>query len=304
MTSVHITEIRWRTTLPCRIVPLPNEWLPGFLLRCDQVNHWSAGTITRMLTRLMGNRGWAGTVNYITAQTIDFQRFADMLAINEACLQELTYVPQLQRIFGNPLPATTLLGNNWFLRVCPLCLCEKQTLFRYTCLPYITSCPIHHIRYQRSCSCGARLKISCIGHSPFCCSKCGLPWGHLPMISSDENISRFEERIVRICQWFLFEGNIRLVTDTIDFLQAFTFTPEHVGDLIYLPWKRFLSHSRRRHVGIGPLSYFLAQIPMEVEEMKQIILQQHWKHDPIVPHMRIWHGKGKDYWLGPPPSCS
>ncbi len=39
----------WFSTLPQRVSPLADEWLPGLLLRCDEANEWSSGTTFRYL---------------------------------------------------------------------------------------------------------------------------------------------------------------------------------------------------------------------------------------------------------------
>src|SRR5712691_6440764 len=41
----------WQQTLPRRVTPFPDEWLPGLLLRCDEVNHWeSRATLAYLLS--------------------------------------------------------------------------------------------------------------------------------------------------------------------------------------------------------------------------------------------------------------
>src|SRR5437763_13104021 len=43
-TILHLSDPAWWGTLPHRVVPYEDEWLPGLLLRCDESNHWESGT--------------------------------------------------------------------------------------------------------------------------------------------------------------------------------------------------------------------------------------------------------------------
>ena len=36
MHDIHISDPAWRTTFPYLVAPLPNEWIAGVLLRCDE----------------------------------------------------------------------------------------------------------------------------------------------------------------------------------------------------------------------------------------------------------------------------
>ena len=49
MHTYSFSDPAWQTTFPFLVAPLANEWLVGFLLRCDEANHWGSGTT---LTRL------------------------------------------------------------------------------------------------------------------------------------------------------------------------------------------------------------------------------------------------------------
>lgn len=41
---VRLTQPAWHLTFPHRVVPMPDEWLPGVMLRCDEANHWGSET--------------------------------------------------------------------------------------------------------------------------------------------------------------------------------------------------------------------------------------------------------------------
>ena len=62
--AVRQTDPEWRTTFPERLIPLDDEWLPGFTLRCDKANHWRAGSSIAITTDfLQGGRRLPALVN-------------------------------------------------------------------------------------------------------------------------------------------------------------------------------------------------------------------------------------------------
>ncbi len=40
----RLSDTIWWYTFPCRVTPMPDEWLVELLLRCDNSNHWECGT--------------------------------------------------------------------------------------------------------------------------------------------------------------------------------------------------------------------------------------------------------------------
>jgi hypothetical protein len=51
MQTIYISDPEWQETFPHRVAPLPDEWLPGLLLRCDEVNDWDSGKTLMHLRR-------------------------------------------------------------------------------------------------------------------------------------------------------------------------------------------------------------------------------------------------------------
>ena len=51
MQTLSLGDPHWFTTFPRRVAPLPDEWLAGLLLRCDETNHWESGETFRYLLR-------------------------------------------------------------------------------------------------------------------------------------------------------------------------------------------------------------------------------------------------------------
>jgi len=49
MQMVSLDDPAWLTSFPHRVEPGDDEWFPGLLLRCDEVNHWGSGTTLRYL---------------------------------------------------------------------------------------------------------------------------------------------------------------------------------------------------------------------------------------------------------------
>ena len=51
MRDSDVNAPAWQNTFPHRVMPLPDERIPGLLLRCDKVNHWgSRTTLTHLLS--------------------------------------------------------------------------------------------------------------------------------------------------------------------------------------------------------------------------------------------------------------
>jgi hypothetical protein len=51
MQDIHVDAPVWQNTFPRRATPLPDEWLSGLFLRCDEMNHWPGGTTSAYLLR-------------------------------------------------------------------------------------------------------------------------------------------------------------------------------------------------------------------------------------------------------------
>jgi hypothetical protein len=64
MQPVYITDPAWRTTFQHLVAPLPNEWLLGLLLRCDEVNDWNSGTT---FTLFRHSINWSGAIEHMIA---------------------------------------------------------------------------------------------------------------------------------------------------------------------------------------------------------------------------------------------
>lgn len=51
MQTVQIADPTRETTFPHRVLPRPEEWLAGVVLRCDEANGWDSGTTITYLLR-------------------------------------------------------------------------------------------------------------------------------------------------------------------------------------------------------------------------------------------------------------
>jgi len=100
MQRVHISDDAWMMTFPHRVAPLPDEWLPGLLLRCDEVNQWDSGTTLAHLRRMHARKSyWLRANNFITLPVEILNDLAEWLGGSLKALLATTYQVELARIF-------------------------------------------------------------------------------------------------------------------------------------------------------------------------------------------------------------
>src|ERR1700730_8706215 len=100
MQPVYITDPAWQTTFPRLVAPLPEEWLPGLLLRCDEVNRWGSGTTFFDLLRSIRPRPRklrTHTPNLTVLSSFDPDSLAQLLALSRDILLATTYEVELAR---------------------------------------------------------------------------------------------------------------------------------------------------------------------------------------------------------------
>src|SRR5713101_6162909 len=105
----------WLTTFPHRVTPLPDEWLAGLLLRCDEVNHWESRTT---LTHLLASgpekfhRCWRTENPYlvlIQPCSLNLEYLAKRLSVPTTTLLATTYHKELLSLYDQEKPHPRLL---------------------------------------------------------------------------------------------------------------------------------------------------------------------------------------------------
>src|SRR5579859_5301987 len=181
MQPVYIIEPDWRTTFRHVVAPLPDEWLPGLLLRCDEVNCWEAGATARYLFRMP--RGHPSTdYLYISTPPVDMlERLSRVLAIPFNSAVATTYLVELACLTGvSPMVFEGRASGLKLFFICPECVAQERLLRRTLALSHIRVCSQHHLMLQHACQCGKFLSFFNRKGQPFTCHSCNLDWGKLP----------------------------------------------------------------------------------------------------------------------------
>lgn len=222
----------WQSTFPHRVAPLPDEWLPGLLLRCDQANHWESGTTFRALLRSTHHPGFGPGSSLIVIPSSILEYLAPLLMVSAECLLATTYALELARLYSTSTPHSEHLlgprrGTNVRLflekgvgrqaiitmfgfHICPLCIMQARLLRRTIMLPHLKYCPTHHIAFHTHCTCGWPLILFARGKQPFLCFACGLDWAQLPHIQLPLEQVRLEHDLWALYELFLLKGTAEL----------------------------------------------------------------------------------------------
>src|SRR5712692_4669670 len=110
MQTIYIDDPAWQTTFQHLVAPQHDEWLPGLLLRCDEVNHWESRATLAHLLRLgpeKFHRCWrTGTPNLIVIphSSLNLDYLDQLLAIPASALLATTYHAELARIYDTAKP--------------------------------------------------------------------------------------------------------------------------------------------------------------------------------------------------------
>ncbi len=207
MQPVYITDPAWRTTFPRLVAPLPDEWLAGLLLRCDDVNHWGSGTTLLHLKYTTDAYPERYNPNLIVPATFKFDRLAQVLGIpNKDDLIITTYLSELSRCYGTSFVFFKNLAVSFELYLCPACLAQKRLLRRIFALPGITCCPVHHVELVNACRCGTQLRLFSKGEQPFTCHTCSLDWSSLPSLAAKPESLALDQRLLTYYELFFSKG--------------------------------------------------------------------------------------------------
>src|SRR5260370_33258402 len=216
MMPIVLGDLAWQTTFPHRVAPLPDEWLTGLLLRCDEVNHWESGETFRYLLHSTDHPGFGPDASLLVVPFSLLECLAQFLMVSPKRLLATTYSAELARLYPSDEPHPKfLLGPQYHsekrlrrfrrgqrelsrkrpIHLCPVCVAQTRIIKRTEALPHLHYCPIHHVAFQGRCSCGTPLSFFSRGTPPFACSGCGLDWGEFPHISISPDRLKLEKLI-------------------------------------------------------------------------------------------------------------
>lgn len=222
MPHIHISDPAWQTTFPFLVAPMPDEWLTGLLLRCDEANHWGSGTALAHIFR-MDEKPAQQHLNLIVASGMKLGYLAQALAVPLHSILATTYQAELVRLYDIEDPQMALLSHTTFsFRLCPACVAEKRQLSRKLALPHITVCPRHRVTLVNTCLCGRPLRPFHRQAAPFVCAKCSLHWAELPQKEADRTRIEREEKLLSYYEFFFTRGTpeilasaLRLIYDSV-----------------------------------------------------------------------------------------
>jgi hypothetical protein len=221
MQPVYITDPEWYTTFPHLVAPLPDEWLPGLLLRCDEVNRWESGGSARCVLRTSNIHGTIQQLNLITPLPWVLERLAQMLAIPLDAIVETTHLVELARLSSADRLIVEERGSIYHpLYLCPECFILERLLRRTLILSHISTCLQHGLQLVRDCRCGAKLESFLMKAQPFTCHRCGCPWENLPRIEASSERMAFEEQFQSFYTFFFSKGTPRLISKTLELIGA------------------------------------------------------------------------------------
>ena len=185
----------WMRTFPHLVEPTEGEWLPGFLLRCDEANGWTPGTTVNFAARYStGPSGHGRSQLLALALHLDLGRLASALSAPKTRIVRLTFQNEIARFFGRAEARGHLLGPIPPFRICPACVKDGRYLSRDLALGLLRTCRTHHLVLKERCECSAQLRPfnRRAGVQAFACDSCGLDWGDLPGVPADDDVLSFD----------------------------------------------------------------------------------------------------------------
>ena len=215
MHEIHISDPAWRTTFPHIVAPLPNEWLAGVLLRCDERNFWGSGTTLKYVLRPGSKQSAMNELSTIVPTVIDLEKLAQVLFVPVSRIVATTYLAELARLYGHEQVHAKLLSSAFTFHVCPACIAEERKLSRWLTLPHLMHCPEHRLALVSSCSCGAALRLFHRKSRPFTCYKCGLDWKNLPHLEGDPTQMEEEQQLLSSYHFFWTRGTPELLASAL-----------------------------------------------------------------------------------------
>lgn len=218
MQRVSIDDPAWRATFPHRVAPLPNEWLPGLLLRCDMVNGWGAGTTLALIRSAIST--YSSYQLNITAPPLRYlEHVSQVLALPFQVVVATTYQAEIDRLSDETDHLLIQPLAKFQFSLCPQCVAGRRKLTRTLLLPHITICPQHHLMLQTTCRCGASLQLFSQKVPPFTCPACGMYWNRLPRCKASPGFAAIEQRLLSFYLFFFSKGTAKILTSALRLIE-------------------------------------------------------------------------------------
>ena len=199
---IHPYDSTWLSTFPRLVAPQHDEWFPGLLLRCDEVNQWECGATMAHLLRSVSEHRSRGRPNWVIVPPSVLELLTQLLALPMSSLLATTYQLELASLYDTPSPHATYLCRSFPLHLCPDCITEGRLLKRTSILPHITCCSSHQVALVGTCRCGTLLQLFPRQSLPFTCQKCCSDWAELPRITSKPERIALEQKVMSYYAFF------------------------------------------------------------------------------------------------------
>lgn len=213
---LHPSDPAWLRTLPCRVAPYQEEWLPGLLLRCDASNQWEGGTT---LTHVYGKTSCSTKSHWMVPPPTLLDALSSILAVSVPILLKTTYLLELARCYRTRHATIAQLGSPLIFRLCPQCIGECQLLMRRAILPHIRCCPVHRLTLVERCQCNVALQPFASQAHPFTCPVCSLHWACLPRLPASSARVVLEQKVFSCFEWFFTQGTPRLLAHALQLIR-------------------------------------------------------------------------------------
>ncbi len=219
MDKIFLNEIAWQNTFPHCVMPLPDEWLPGFLLRCDEANHWESGATLAHLLRSLGKASFQRKSGWVIVPLPVLEYLAQCLALSLDTLLATIYHAELVHLYGISHPHRAQLSRSPSLHLCPACIAETRLMKRISVLPHLSVCPVHLVTFVSRCHCGEVLRLFSPQTRPFTCHSCGLDWRHLPLIRASVERFKTEQKVLSCFEFFFARGAPQLLARALQLVR-------------------------------------------------------------------------------------
>lgn len=215
MPWITLADESWYTTLPVIVEPDEDEWLGGFLLRCDQANCWHAGETVAHILQSTSTKYF----NILAPSPRHLWKLGRLVGLTLECIQKLTYQRELARLEGL-IPRLLLQPSHSFLLgICPECIHQLHFIEKAVMLPFSQVCLEHGLLLQYQCACRTFLKLFPRGKLPFCCADCGLSWQELPQVKASRDAMQAEEIFRYFFSMLFSQGTPRRLARLLSFIE-------------------------------------------------------------------------------------
>ena len=267
MHTVPITDSCWQNTFPRWVRPLPDEWLSGLLLRCDEVNYWQSGTTSTYLLRDSARNASMPTNHFLIPPIWLLEELAEALAVPLQSLFNTTYLPELMRIYNlTRFPHSMLLNSSFSFHFCPECA-RNRVLRRTLMLAHLTSCPLHSIALCQRCPCGTTQRIFCRQAQPFTCYRCDLDWAHFPQLSVSPEERALSTELLKWYEVFFARGTPILFSSALKLIRS-RFLEKGAGGVRLLDGKtRYILPDNCGQISLGHLVDWLVSLNLSPPDL-------------------------------------